>query len=317
MAATDKHVKTAVVGRGCIATTLAYYLNDPELHLLVRNAQETPLEITYQREKHAIPGKLVALNTFDFADIDLLLVPIKSYHNEAFINEAKDKLPTTVTIAVFQNGIQFVHQFKRAFPQNAIIAGLSTDGAYRDERANITLAGKGTLVLGSISQAEKKTVNQLLRSHPSAQWLDDIDTAIFKKLLINIAINPLTFVHQCKNGELMKRLHDVNAIVNEVFVLFDKLQVQYQKDTWFEEVISVIKGTANNTSSMLQDRLKQQPTEIDAILGALLEQAFNVQSESRAGGASNNRLKATTDTPFISALYDQVTSIEQQYLSSK
>ncbi|GEM_PF-6104658 len=307
--------KTYILGRGCIATTLAYYLDDRDLTLITRDAKYNPLTISYQGSTYQIPGNLVPVDSINFEKIERLIIPIKSYHNAGFLKEYEDKLPTSVTLVIFQNGIQFLSQFKTAFPNNPIIAGLTTDGAYRDSEGRITLAGKGSMVLGDIQHGKKAHVNQLINCHPDAGWINDIYPAIYKKLLVNIAINPLTFVYQCKNGELMNKLKEVNTIVEAVFSLFDALNIVHDKEEWFGQVIAVIKGTEKNRSSMLQDRINKQPTEIDAILGALIKKSGCLDAPNKPGNQSdysNNNQQANV----LIDLYQQVKMIENRYLSS-
>lgn len=310
-------LKTAIIGQGCIATALAYYLNDPTLHFVTRNKPSNKAEITYRDRAYAVSGEISDVNSMRFDDTDVLLVPIKSYHNNAFISEYKDILPASVAIVVLQNGIQFIEQFQLSFPNNPIIAGLTTDGVYRDDNGKVILAGKGNLVLGSIQGARKCQVEQLLQRHPNASWTDDIFSAIYKKLLVNIAINPLTFIQQCRNGELLKQMDSVQHIVDEVFTIFDGINVQYDKASWCKQVVDVINGTAHNQSSMLQDRLNKRPTEIDAILGTLLIQAENVNQTAPSDAVSTKNAASHIDTPHLITLYQQIKAIEQDYLSAQ
>lgn len=310
-------LKTAIIGQGCIATALAYYVNDPTLHFVTRNKQNDQTKITYRGHAYDVPGKISSVNSMRFDDIDVLLVPIKSYHNDAFISEYTGVLPASVTIVVLQNGIQFIEQFIHAFPNNPIIAGLTTDGVFRDDTGMVTLAGKGKLVLGSIQGARKCQVAQLLQRHPNASWTDDIFSAIFKKLLVNIAINPLTFIQQCRNGELLKQMGSVQQIIDEVFTIFDAIDVRHDKTSWCKQVVDVINGTAQNQSSMLQDRLNKRPTEIDAILGTLLIQAKSINQAVSSDTAPSKNAASHINTPHLITLYQQIKAIEQDYLSAQ
>jgi 2-dehydropantoate 2-reductase len=103
--------------------------------------------------------------------------------------------------------------------------------------------------------------------------VEDAQSLIWGKLVVNAAINPLTALLKVKNGELVKRpsAREMMKVLAE-----ETAQVAYAEkvDLPFKDPIvaveDVAQKTAENTSSMLQDVLRGAPTEIDAICGAVV-----------------------------------------------
>ena len=103
--------------------------------------------------------------------------------------------------------------------------------------------------------------------------MPEADDLLWSKLVINAAINPLTALLRCPNGELMARpsartlmgaaareAADVAAALGRHLTYADPVAVAEE----------VARRTAVNHSSMFQDVQRGAPTEIDAICGAIV-----------------------------------------------
>ncbi|NMU82308.1 2-dehydropantoate 2-reductase, partial [Vibrio parahaemolyticus] len=87
------------------------------------------------------------------------------------------------------------------------------------------------------------------------------------KLAINCAINPLTAILQCKNGELAKPEFKIQleSITQELVEVMSKEGIAIEFRSLFDTVMQVVNATAENYSSMRQDVFHQRRTEIDFI----------------------------------------------------
>ena len=92
---------------------------------------------------------------------------------------------------------------------------------------------------------------------------------------MNAVINPLTALHQCKNGELSNGKYNAAIeLLIEEFVLVAKASGQdFSNDSIQSRVAQVIRQTADNYSSMQQDFAKGRRSELEYITGFLLKQA--------------------------------------------
>ncbi|HBJ26676.1 MAG TPA: hypothetical protein DDZ08_01970, partial [Cobetia sp.] len=99
----------------------------------------------------------------------------------------------------------------------------------------------------------------------------DIQTRLWHKLAINAAINPLVARYRIRNGQLRDRPFApmVRQAVEEISAVLDSEGIPAPGEGWQALVEQVIRATANNRASMLQDVLAGRPTEVEAILGPL------------------------------------------------
>ena len=99
----------------------------------------------------------------------------------------------------------------------------------------------------------------------------DIQTRLWHKLAINAAINPLVARYRIRNGQLRDRPFApmVRQAVEEISAVLGSEGISAPGEGWQALVEQVIRATANNRASMLQDVLAGRPTEVEAILGPL------------------------------------------------
>ena len=102
------------------------------------------------------------------------------------------------------------------------------------------------------------------------QVVDDPQSLIWGKLIINAAINPLTALLKIPNGELLERPSAralMGALAQEAANAAYAENINLPFDDPVAAVEEVARKTAANHSSMLQDVLRGAPTEIDAMWG--------------------------------------------------
>jgi len=107
-------------------------------------------------------------------------------------------------------------------------------------------------------------------------WDADIDSALWHKLAINCAINPLTAVHGCVNGELAEQpglAAQVAGLCREISQVSYAAGYTATAQRIAQTAMDVIRATASNQSSMLQDVEAGRQTEINYITGYLLKVA--------------------------------------------
>ena len=158
-----------------------------------------------------------------------------------------------------------VHRFSR------VALGSTTTGA--------TLLGPGLVKAGGegkISIENHPAIGPLEKALKAANFkveiLEDAQSLIWGKLVINAAINPLTALLKVTNGELLRRPTArglMRALADEAATVASAEKVTLPFHDPAEAVEDVARKTAGNHSSMLQDIRRGAPTEIDAICGAV------------------------------------------------
>ncbi|MFF2909689.1 ketopantoate reductase family protein [Paenibacillus sp. NPDC057934] len=192
------------------------------------------------------------------------------------------------SIVCFQNGVGHIELLKTLFPESNIYSAVTTEGAKRKTLTEVIHAGKGEVWIGKVP-AEAFTGVTLTGAQDnfeaihlletlsvagfSAFLSNDMNTMIYRKLLINAVINPLTALWRIPNGKLLaseERIQIMRELYDEAIAVYEACGIPYETDSW-EVIAQVCRSTSGNTSSMLADVLAGRATEIRWINGSLVE----------------------------------------------
>ena len=180
------------------------------------------------------------------------------------------------THLLLHNGAGTEEQVLKTLPNNPVLRMTTSQAALKLNNNEITETGFGTSQAGWLRAPEgtQKTVienwcNQVMAD---CEWFVDIRLPIWQKLAINCVINPLTAIHNIKNGVLSQPQFqmDIKVLLKEFFTVSEAEQIPLDKDKITQQVKTVINKTAENYSSMHQDVAMGRKTEIDFINGYLL-----------------------------------------------
>lgn len=256
-----------ILGAGAIGTLIAYKLSQLQFgfSFLARNKNDCT------RDFIDLTGTQHRLHSQNREPIDYLIVCTKSTQALAAFNAIKMRLSEKSVVVCLFNGLGAQQMIQQHAPCPVFFA-TTTEGVTKTAAGQYTYKGQGqTLVDEAI--LPYLTVFQL----PAMLTpVSDIKKQLFDKLMINSLINPLTVIFNCKNGELLHNADAMQAmqhLANEIALWLTTYQPS--AITLKEEVAEVLLQmakqvlaiTANNISSMRQDILNQQPTEIDYING--------------------------------------------------
>jgi 2-dehydropantoate 2-reductase len=175
-----------------------------------------------------------------------------------------------------------------------VALGTTTTGA--------TLLGPGLAKAGGegvISIERNQAIGPIEAALRSANFnvhiVDDAQSLVWGKLVINAAINPLTALLRVTNGELLNRpsaREMMGALACEAAQVAKAENVDLPFSDPIAAAEDVARKTAANRSSMLQDVLRSAPTEIDAICGAVVKAAQKHHIDTPANWVCWNLIKA-------------------------
>lgn len=213
---------------------------------------------------------------------DWVLFMVKQHQlSEELLLQAKARCGSNARWICFQNGMGHLDKAAAVIGLQQLYAAVTTEAALRtsEDRVTHTGGGKtewGKLVSSEMDSEEKKLAALWRKAGFPNDVSNDIDTAIWNKLLVNACINPLTAILRIRNGELLQRTHArslMRELVDEACMLARALERPIDCEQAWEKLVQVCKATSHNRSSMLQDISRGHTTEIDAITGALLMEA--------------------------------------------
>ena len=207
--------------------------------------------------------------------IEYALVLVKAWQTEYAAGQLRECFAGSQRgLAVtLQNGLGNREALARSLGLSRVAPGVTTTGA--------TLLGPGLVREGGegiISIERHPNLGPLEAALKSAAFnveiVEDAQSLIWGKLVINAAINPLTALLRVPNGKLLERpsAHEMmKALAEETASVAEAENIRLPFSDPVVAAQEVARRTAANHSSMLQDVLRKAPTEIDAICGAVVE----------------------------------------------
>ena len=270
-----------IIGAGAIGSLWANRLHrqGEEIALVLRspkqvdafNRNEKLLRIEHPNKELSVVKCQAALAENISDTVTHLLITTKAFDALEAINSIQNQLARNATIVVMINGYGVQQTIQKTFPDHNILFASTTDGAFNPAPFHTVHAASGATLIGRLNKKVDSRVSPLC----GADWIDDIDTVLWRKVAINCCINPVTALHQCTNGEIFSTDERAKLTINLAKEI-ERLEIKIggrREVPLIEEVKSVAELTYKNRSSMLQDVTKGRRTEIEHINGAIVDLA--------------------------------------------
>jgi len=203
----------------------------------------------------------------------MALVLVKSWQTERAAGQLAECLSDDGVALTLQNGLGNREILAQALGAERVALGVTTTGATLLSSGRVRPGGEGVVSVGRHARLER-LLELLQQAGFNLDVLEDVDTLIWGKLVINAAINPVTALLKVPNGELLTRpsARELSAaLAGEVAAVAAAQEIRLAFDDPAGAAEGVARRTAANNSSMLQDVLRGAPTEIDAICGAVVK----------------------------------------------
>ncbi len=239
-------------------------LRDPRRLAAYQAAGGLTLVDQGQARRHAIPAELPTAD----GPIQRLLVACKAYDAEAAVAPLLPRLSPDAELVLLQNGLGSQDAVALGAPHARCVLASSTEGAFREEDFRVVFAGQGFTWLGDpLRPGAPAWLGDLSAAGIPHAWTPDILSRLWRKLALNCAINPLTVLHDCRNGGLLEHQAEVAVLCSELVELLQRCGQPAAAENLLEDVQRVIQATAANFSSMHQDVASGRRTEISYLLG--------------------------------------------------
>jgi len=215
---------------------------------------------------------------------DYIIVLVKSFQTSDAIERIKTCLMTETTILTLQNGLGNIEKLKDGLTNHYIGAGVTMQGANLNGTASVVHAGNGMTIVDDTSQVNElaKLINAagIPVQNPNQSGVTSINEALWRKLIINSAVNPLTALLGQPNGYLVEN-KDAKNLCQATSI--ETAQIASLEGAWSDSnfdsaamlTTNAARVTAANRSSMLQDISRGNRTEIAAICGEVVKRAYN------------------------------------------
>lgn len=291
-----------IIGRGAIGVNIAFNLQlavNIKTTLLVRDNNDLNQQLTLldaDGNTHQINTPQQFLSQHALKQLDILVIPVKQYQIEALLQELAPILSSQTAILLLHNGMGGIELAQKYLPNNPLLVATTTDGVYKSSPTCFSQTAVGQFDIGIVDEEDPSNDGEhsdweyLGSLHPNLRWRNDIVFALYQKIAVNAAINPLTALKNCKNGELLNYHDDIKKIKEEIFDLYEFMNLPLDNHALSQHIDAVILLTKDNYSSMHQDFHNGRETEVEGILGFLLDKAKETGMKM----------------PLIQTLYEQI-----------
>lgn len=293
-------MKVVIVGAGAIGLLIGSYLGQQKHAITyVTRTKEQAQELVKRGVTCILPDDKVmnvhvdAFAGFSEAPKDALwIVAVKAHHLQELEKDFLS-LPETTPLLFIQNGLSHLEWLERSI-QNEIYIATIEHGAMKKDATTVLHTGVG-LTKVAPTKSNMATLDMTMFRSPffEIEVMDDALGTVLRKAVLNACINPITAVLQIKNGELDTN-EQAYLLMKSVFHEIESAFPEIRKSLSFEDVLALCKKTSSNDSSMLQDLQNHRKTEIEPIVGALIDLA-----------AARNK-----ELPKLTMLYHLVLALE-------
>jgi 2-dehydropantoate 2-reductase len=210
----------------------------------------------------------------EIAPASLVIVLVKSGRTAAVAEAAAQATRPDGLLLTLQNGLGNRETLEAAAGAERAALGVAFLGATLLGPAHVRAGGGRRIVLERHRSAEA-AASALARAGFEVAVEEDVEPMLWTKLAANCAINALSALRRVTNGELIANLQDralVVAAAREVGEVARALGIALPEDP-AESALRIARETAGNRSSMLQDVTRGARTEVEALNGAVLKEA--------------------------------------------
>lgn len=231
------------------------------------------------------------LNNHNCDDFDLIILTVKANATQGIISQSRHWLNQGKTpVLSLQNGVENEQLIAEAVGNSRTLGGLAVRiGGHIQEPGVVTAKGIAQIVLGcwpslaetnGIKHFAEKLVDTFNRAGIPTTLSEDIQRELWRKLLINNGVNPLSALTELDTKSIT---HDpvykqvVYKMMEETALAARNHGVDItEKDV--EEMFKLISEFDAIKTSMLVDKEKGRPLELDGICGPVLRNTTNGQA---------------------------------------
>lgn len=278
----DGSDRICIVGPGAMGLLHAAYLKRAgfDVHLLDHNrlrAQRiSELRVIAEIEGGAEALDIPCHSMPNFAPVDLIILMVKAYSTAGAMEHVAPLIGPETVLLTLQNGLgnlEIIDQYQRL---DRVLVGTTTSGATLVDFNMVRQEGLGDIQVGSPlpSLSSRGLTGEIVelfqRAGLPARVVDDVMAAIWRKAVINAAINPLTAITGLENGRLLEQRHLrllLAELALESATAAESLGIALEAQDMTVVVEDICRLTAHNRSSMLQDITHGRRTEIEQING--------------------------------------------------
>ena len=299
-------MKIAIIGAGSVGTLFGSILfqsgrnvtlveKKPEIIEAIRRSG---LKISRGTDEKTIPIPITG-NIEEVANPDLILFCVKSYDNVTAAYDCLKIVAPHTLVLTLQNGIGNYEDISKIVGEERTIVGTTTFGSTQYAPGCTKSSATGDISIGEysggISDRVQKLAKDLTDGGFTIHTVENVNSLIWTKLVVNVAINAIAALCRITNGQTYElepaRIVQKEA-VDEAVAVAKALKIQVDYDALYRHAIDVTVSTSVNKASMRQDVEACNPTEILAINGAIVREGTKLGIPTPVNNVLTNLVRA-------------------------
>jgi 2-dehydropantoate 2-reductase len=278
-------LRIGIIGAGAVGCLFGGLLGiaGSEVTLVHRN----PLVVSIIRKKgvkiqensrRTVTARVSAkLAPADLTREDLVILAVKAYDTKQAAILHRHRVRTQTSILTLQNGLGNIETLTRIFGKRAVLGGTTTEASLLLGPGHVTHAGSGETRIGEIGKTISTRCSLIAGEFRRAGFKTTVTKnprgAIWAKAIINAAINPASALLRVPNGTLASEpaiLQAMMGVLREGVAVSKAELVRIDPPHPVVLLKRVLRATAANRSSMLQDLEQGRTSEIRHLNGAIV-----------------------------------------------
>jgi len=271
--------KILIMGTGALANLFGAQLSKTGMDVTllgtweegVKAIRKHGIRLTSPEGEVACPARAVK-SPADVGQARYALVLVKSWQTQRAARQLSEILEPDGVALSLQNGLGNKELLADHLGEKRAAQGVTTTGATLLGPGHVRPGGEGIVSVEDHPRLPP-LITGLKKAGFEVENVPDVNSLIWGKILINVAINPLTAIFGVPNGKLLESQSAVDLMalaVREVEKVSGSQGIKVGFDDPLAYAEDVARRTGSNRSSMLQDISRGAPTEIEAICGAVV-----------------------------------------------
>lgn len=265
-----------IVGAGAIGRALAVFLKQDKKNVVLIRGNVDGLETSVERISVGFPDgskftQEIDVKTFSVLDtVDGIVVITTKSHANSIIAGKLSLKGTSFPLILLQNGLNVEQPFiEQGFSQiyRCVLFVTSQYAAGNEITYKPVAASPVGLVKGDIAQL-KTVVKQLDNAWFAFKFEPDIQTVIWKKVIINCVFNSVCSLLNVDNGIFFRDsrvLEIAKRVIGECIGIAERCNVLLNAEEVLATLLAISRSSDGQLISTLQDINYKRPTEIGTL----------------------------------------------------
>ncbi|MEK6975034.1 MAG: 2-dehydropantoate 2-reductase [Candidatus Thermoplasmatota archaeon] len=239
---------------------------------------------------------------------DAAFLVCKAHQTQLLAPLVAPRLAPGAVLATLQNGFGNAQKVAHFLPPAQVAVALTSHGIWVEAPGQLRHAGVGATQVGPFvpdAEASARTAEGLLADAALApEWHAAMRGFVWRKAMINHAVNPVAALHGVPNGEVLAQptLHSLSSgLLKEAVALAERGRVPLPPGDLQDLLDATLRRTAANRVSMLQDVDAKRATEVEQITGRMVRLAERL----------------LVSMPRSESVYGRIKDLEASYLGAE